>query len=313
MKGAKLPPTSETETRSPRLPDGTRWSCAINTFVLGPTQPMNLSSRFIQYIVSACWIIQWMNHGDVSWCFYQHHTPGGADSAYPTPDPSPPCRTVSSWLGRPGPGAHSSRRWRWSRSPATRHLAHLDISGHVSKISKIYQNDLWISVDICGYLCYVFFVDFNPLLYPFWRHAQISQKICNLEAELPNSSTLVFILEGKLRHYPQLWKSSPIWSRSCALNLRHPPAQARPAAAVVSCPWSCQDDTPGTAACRRDSLHPAGHTPRCLRPERSGNDPCILYPSIPESQLVTKNWWILKGATVISVIIYNSSKLAKTC
>ena len=29
-------------------------SCAINTFVLEPTRPMNLSSRFIQYIVSAC-------------------------------------------------------------------------------------------------------------------------------------------------------------------------------------------------------------------------------------------------------------------
>ena len=157
MKGAKLPPTSETETRSPRLPDGTRWSCAINTFVLGPTQPMNLSSRFIQYIVSACWIIQWMNHGDVSWCFYQKHTPG-ADSAYPTPDPSPPCRTVSSWLGRPGPGAHSSRRWRWSRSPATRHLAHLDISGHVSKYIKMICGYLWISV-----LC--LFCGFQSLLY----------------------------------------------------------------------------------------------------------------------------------------------------
>lgn len=137
---------------------------------------------------------------------------------------------------------------------------------------------------ICGYLCYVFFVDFNPLLYPFWRHAQVSQKFCNLEAELPNSSTLVFILEGKLRNYPQLWKSSPIWSRSCALNLRHPPAQAGPAAAVVSCPWSCQDDTPATAACRRDSLHPAGHTPRCLRPEinrKRPMHPLSVYPRVP--------------------------------
>lgn len=50
---------------------------------------------------------------------------------------------------------------------------------------------LWIS--IIAIPCYTHFGDMPK--YP---------KSCNLEAELPNSSTLVFILEGKLRNYPQL-------------------------------------------------------------------------------------------------------------
>ena len=108
------------------------------------------------------------------------------------------------------------------------------------------QNDPWNSKDICEYLCYVFFVDFNP-----WRCL----------ATCPNPAILRKLLRfSELHNHPPHFPALRGFSNMKILRPKSP-TQAKhdsPAAAVGSCPWSCQDDTPATAACRRDSLHPAG-------------------------------------------------------
>lgn len=74
---------------------------------------------------------------------------------------------------------------------------------YLDMYQNIYQNDLWISVDICA----MSFLWISIIAIPCYTHFGDMPKYpksCNLEAELPNSSTLVFILEGKLRNYPQL-------------------------------------------------------------------------------------------------------------